>query len=157
MAEVAIDRPGWKLVQTTWSATALLAVALAAGLAAPSVFGIVVVVVSLVMFCGGMAAFVWSYFIAADRSRTEELSVAGLYLLAEGAPRWARLHMMGSMGAQVVIAMVAALARSYMFVAFGILAPLFGMGLAGLWLWGVRSVMRGGRIFNDRIHLEFHS
>jgi hypothetical protein len=40
---------------------------------------------------------------------------------------------MGSLGAQTAIALGTAAARPFTSVAFGILVPMFGLGLAGLW------------------------
>ncbi len=96
-----------------------------------------VAVFDLVLFALGMLAFVRTLLVAAQRSRTEELSVAGIWFLAGSAPRDVRLWLLGSLAAEVVIALVAASLRPYTAVAFGVLVPLFGLGLTGL--WAVRS------------------
>ena len=40
------------------------------------------VVVDLVLFSIGVAAFIWGYFSAVQRSRVDEISVASLYFLS---------------------------------------------------------------------------
>ena len=41
--------------------------------------------------------------------------------------------MMASLAAEVVVALATASARPFTSLAFGILAPVFALGLAGLW------------------------
>ncbi len=86
----------------------------------------------LALFVAGCGAFVWTLLQAARRSRTEELSVAGLWLLT-GAPAPVRRALLGALAVQVVTAFVTAAARPYTPLAFGILAPVLGLGLCGLW------------------------
>ena len=125
--------PGQNLIRWSWRSTAVLTVVLAAGVAAPSALAEVVAVASLAMFAVGVVTFLWAYFIALQRSRTEDVSVAGLYLLSEGAPKVVKRHLLGSLTLQTVLAIVAASVRPFTAVAFGLLAPVLGMGLAGLW------------------------
>jgi hypothetical protein len=127
------DRPGWGLIQLTWVSTAVLTGSLVLGVIDPDSFAIVVVVVSLGLFVAGAVAFIWAYFIAVNRSRSDEVSVAGLYLLAEGAPTWARLHLLGALLLQFGLSIAAAAIRPFPPIAFGILAPLLPMGLSGMW------------------------
>ena len=92
------------------------------------------VAVALVLFALGCVAFLLGYARAIQRSRTEELSVAGLFLLAGPAvpsPVKRRLGLL--LAAQITVALATALARSYTPLAFGILVPVFGVGLNGLW------------------------
>ena len=96
-----------------------------------------VVVFDLILFALGTLAFVRTLLSAALRSRTEELSVAGIWFLAGSAPRDVRVWLLGCLAAEVVIALVAASMRPYTAVAFGVLVPMFGLGLTGL--WAVRS------------------
>jgi len=44
-----------------------------------------VAVVDLLLFAIGVAAFIWGYFSAVQRSRSDEISVAALFLLIDGA------------------------------------------------------------------------
>jgi hypothetical protein len=91
-------------------------------------------VVDLVLFAVGVAAFLWAYGVAVSRSRTDQLSIAGLYFLADDvAPRAVRVRMRIALAVQIVVAIVSASIRLYTSVAFGILVPMFGLGLMGLW------------------------
>ena len=103
------------------------------------------VVVDLVLFAIGVAAFLWGYFVAVQRSRTEELSVAELYfLLGRATPREVKLTMNACLAAQTVIAIATAMSRLSTpsdtagsspgsTLAFGVLVPMLGLGLNGLW------------------------
>ncbi len=99
------------------------------------------IAVSLVLFAVGVATFLWSFFTAAERSRSDEIGVAALYLLTgPTAPAPVRYRLLGALGVQVVAAIVfAAIGFSGLTtdevnpMAFGILVPMFGIGLDGLW------------------------
>ena len=72
--------------------------------------------------------------IAVSRSRTDAVSVAGVYFLADDvAPRPTRIRFRLALAIQVVVAIVTASIRLYTSVAFGVLVPMFGLGLMGLW------------------------
>lgn len=104
------------------------------------VFRTIGVVVALVLFASGVAAFIWGYFTAVQRSRYDNISVASLYLLLGdvSAVRVRRL-MNGCLAIQGSYAIITALARTSTdgragsTLAFGVLVPLFGIGLNGLW------------------------
>ncbi len=88
---------------------------------------------SIVLFLLGCITFLWAYARAIERSRTEEVSVLGIYGLAAPIPggiRW-RFHMLTAV--QVVVSIIAASMRPFTAQAFGILVPMFGLGLGGLW------------------------
>jgi hypothetical protein len=71
--------------------------------------------------------------VAISRSRTESIGIGGLYFLAGSASKVVRVRLLGALTAQVVIAIVAASIRPFTSVAFGVLVPVFGLGLCGLW------------------------
>jgi hypothetical protein len=90
--------------------------------------------VDVVLFGVGVVAFLWAYAIAVSRSRTDAVSVAGVYYLADDvAPRPTRIRFRLALAIQVVVAIVTASIRLYTSVAFGVLVPMFGIGLMGLW------------------------
>ncbi|HVM10418.1 MAG TPA: hypothetical protein VM345_18305 [Acidimicrobiales bacterium] len=90
--------------------------------------------VALALFTIGTAAFLWSYAIAIGRSRTDAIGIGGLYFLAgETAPAAVRRSMMASLAVQTIVALATASARPFTSLAFGILVPVLGLGLAGLW------------------------
>jgi hypothetical protein len=111
----------------------------AAWLFTPGLRGMIVAV-DLALFAVGCFAFIWSYFSAVQRSRTDEISVAGLFALTGGvAPRRITLVMNSCLSAQVVVGLIGAIVRSSTdgragsTLAFGVLVPIFGLGLNGLW------------------------
>jgi hypothetical protein len=68
------------------------------------------------------------------RSREEVLSVVGIYFLTDGsAPAPVRRRLLLLLVAQSVVAVAAASIRPFTAVAFGVLAPMLGLGLMGLW------------------------
>jgi hypothetical protein len=126
--------PGRRLIQASWIGTALYTVLAAGAAAVPDVLAAPSAVVDLVLFAVGFLAFCWSLLRAADRSREEELSVAGLWFLAGGsAPRSVQRDLLVPLGIQIVVAVATAAARPFTPLAFGILVPLYGLGLAGVW------------------------
>jgi len=111
----------------------------AAWLFTPGLRGMIVAV-DLALFAIGCFAFIWSYFSAVQRSRTDEISVAGLFALTGGvAPRRITLVMNSCLSAQVVVGLIGAIVRSSTdgragsTLAFGVLVPILGLGLNGLW------------------------
>jgi len=120
-------------VRASWWGTAVFTVVAVLAVVATDAVGVVAAVVDLVLFAAGCAAFVWTLLRAADRSRAEELSVAGLWLLSGSAPAGVRRALLGALAVQVVVALAAAAARPFTPLAFGILVPVYGLGLAGLW------------------------
>lgn len=121
--------------RASWIGTAVFAAtAIAAAASDATVVRATATVVALVLFAAGTAAFLWAYGIAVGRSRTDAIGIGGLYFLAgETAPRETKQVLLGSLGAQTAIALGTAAARPFTSLAFGILVPMFGLGLTGLW------------------------
>jgi hypothetical protein len=96
---------------------------------------------ALALFAIGVFTFLWSYWNAVQRSRTDEIAVSQLYLLLGAAvPTRVRRTMNLALAAQFAIATVTALARPNgpdgnpgSSLAVGFLVPMFGFGLNGLW------------------------
>jgi hypothetical protein len=122
-----------RIVRASWLGTAVLAVAAALAVVWPDTLAVPYAAVAIVFFLAGCAAFVWSYGIAVGRSRAEELSVAGIWMLSGSTRAPIRRHLLGALAVQVVIVVAAASIRPFTAVAFGVLAPMYGLGLAGLW------------------------
>lgn len=96
--------------------------------------------VSLFTFTVGVVAFLWGYWTAVQRSREDNISVAALYFLIDGcAPQSVSRRMNALLAVQVVGGLATALARPSTgadrgsTLAFGILVPMLGLGLNGLW------------------------
>lgn len=121
----------------------------ASSLAATIVFDGVVksqaVVVSLVLFALGVVFFVWGYWTAVQRSRRDVMSVTELYfLVGPSVDRRVARAMNALLTTQVIVAVATAVVRSSTpaadgtstpgsTLAFGVLVPVFGLGLNGLW------------------------
>jgi hypothetical protein len=124
---------GWRLIRASWAGTAAYT-----AVAVPAVWWLdaleaVVALTAGLLFFAGSAAFLWAFFVAVERSRSEVIGVGGLYFLAGCAPPSVQRTMMLSLGAQTVVAIGTASLRPYTALAFGVLVPMWGIGLAGLW------------------------
>lgn len=123
---------GDPIIKATWAGTAVFG--LTSGVAAlggATPLEIAAIAVDLVLFVAGCTAFVAAYARAVRRSRTDDIAVAGLYLLmGDSAPNPVRKHLLGSLAAQTAVALVTAIRWP---LAFGVLVPIYGLGLAGLW------------------------
>ncbi|HSJ91652.1 MAG TPA: hypothetical protein VK917_06255 [Ilumatobacter sp.] len=98
-------------------------------------------VTAMVLFTIGVFAFLWSYWNAVQRSRTDEIAVTQLYLLmGEAIPSPVRRVMNLTLTTQFLIALATTLARPDgpdgnpgSSLAVGFLVPMLGFGLNGLW------------------------
>ena len=134
---------GSGLVRVSWAGTIVFTAATILALIAEGL-RVVAVGVSVILFAAGIASFLWAYGIAVGRSRTDSIGIGGLYFLAgDSAPPIVRRQLLGSLAAQTVVGIVAAAARPYTSLAFGVLVPMFGLGLSGL--WGARHGTFGPR------------
>ncbi len=104
------------------------------------VFRVVIVVVSLTLFAVGVATFLIGFFAAVQRSRESEISVSQLFFLTgEVAPRNVKVPMLAALAVQTVAGIATAIARpstdgkTGSVLAFGVLVPMLGLGLNGLW------------------------
>ena len=100
----------------------------------------IVVVVDLILAAVGVFAFLTGYWTAVQRSREDEISVAELYFMMNNvAPVQIRKLMMWCLASQAVVGIGGAFARPNTdgkpgsVLAFGVLVPLFGLGLNGNW------------------------
>lgn len=134
MVEHEEEEPGAGLVNLTFIGTGAIVVTSAVAAALPDAFGLVHAVVSCVLFAVGTGALLWAYALGVARSRTEQVSVGGLFFLAgEVAPEHVRVAFRRALTVEVVAVVAASSIRPYTVVAFGILAPVFALGLMGMW------------------------
>lgn len=98
-------------------------------------------ITAMTLFAIGVFTFLWSFWNAIQRSRTDEIAVSQLYLLLGPAiPTRIRRSMNGLLVAQTTIATVTAFARPNTpdgnpgsSLAVGFLVPMLGFGLNGIW------------------------
>lgn len=126
--------PGAAILTAARIATVAFTIAASAAAVAPDRLARPVAVFDCLLFLVGIAAFLLAYYRAIGRSRTELVDILGVYFLGGGAaPAQVRRQLLGAFAVQVVVAVVTASVRPYTSVAFGILVPMLGLGLAGLW------------------------
>lgn len=123
---------GGAVVAVDLVVTAVFVVTSVLATAVPGLRGPAVVVDALLFLAGGTLMLV-ALARAAARSRTEEIAVSNLFFLAGSAPRRPQVRLLGCLAVQVVVAAATAGARPYTSLAFGVLAPLWGLGLTGVW------------------------
>ena len=98
-------------------------------------------VTAMVLFGVGIVVFLWGFWSAVQRSRTEELAVTSVYFLTGGcAPKSVRRQMNSALIIQVITAFATTFWRSSgpdgnpgSSLALGILVPMLGLGMNGLW------------------------
>lgn len=126
------DGDGRLLIRLSWAGTVVSCVtAIANAWTGSRSDFLLSAVPGLVMFLLGSVAFLAAFLLAVQRSRTEAIGVGGLYFLAGCAPRAVQITMMASVTVQTVVPLAVTIVRP--FVAFSVLAPMWSLGLAGLW------------------------
>ena len=116
-----------------WGTALFTAVAVAA-VVWPSTVGRPALVLDVVLFATGVVAFAAGYLRGVNRSRREVVSIGGLWFLTAGvAPARVRVHLLGALAVQVAVGLATAVARPYTDLAAGVLVPMYGLGLCGLW------------------------
>lgn len=129
-----MTQPGEGIRRASWIGTAAFVVTAIAAAVAPSAFEPVALVVAIVLFAGGCGVFLWSLIVAAGRSRTDQLELAQIWFMTgPPTPREAKRSLLGALAVQVVVALATAGARPYTSLAAGVLVPMWGLGLCGLW------------------------
>ena len=124
---------GDRIIRASWAGTAVFTVVAVIATIDPESLGAPAVLVSFVLFAAGSVAMFWAFLIAVQRSREVAIGIGGLYFGAGSAPKRVQRHLMASLAVQVVVAVVTASIRVFTSLAFGILVPVWGLGLAGLW------------------------
>lgn len=124
---------GQAILNWSWFGTAVFTVTAATSTIWPGPFELLNTVVSLALFAAGAVVMVWALVTAVERSRRHVIGIAGLYFgLGSAGPRVQRI-LLGSLAVEIVVALTAASIRSYTPAAFGLLVPVWALGLTGLW------------------------
>lgn len=124
---------GRDLLRACWAGTWVFTAVAVVTTVFPDPMAIPIAVVSLALLALGCWAMLWAFQRALQRSRYELIGVGGLYFLAGCAPRSVRLSMMAALAVEVVVALAAASVRPFTASAFGILVPVYALGLSGAW------------------------
>jgi hypothetical protein len=129
----ASPAPGGAIVNASWAGTGIFVVTAVIAAIAPEAMEGVNAVVAGVLFVVGAGAFLWAFAVAVSRSRTDAVHVPGVFFLSGTAPKDVRLRLWIPLLVEIVVAVVTAAVRPYSDLAFGILVPVYGLGLMGLW------------------------
>jgi hypothetical protein len=132
IAAPAATHAGQTLVRAALVGTALFTVTALGAVLTEALRGVATAVAG-VLFFAGIVAFFAAYLRAVLRSRSELLGIGGIYFLAGSAPRAIRVRLLGAVAAQVLVAILTASLRPFTSLAFGLLVPMYGIGVAGLW------------------------
>lgn len=128
---------GGPIERATWAATAIFAVTAMVAVFSEGAPRTIAATVALVFFGIGCATFLVAFAVGVGRSRTEQVGLGGLFFLVGTAPANVRRSLRAAVVAQSAIALVTASMRVYTSLAFGVLVPVLGLGLMGL--WGARN------------------
>ncbi len=109
---------------------ALVLVTIVASVAEGDVTDGLNLVVSLLLLTGGCIAFAVGFSKAVGRSRTDDISMAGLFYLTGSAPIVVRRAFLGLWFVQIAVGAVSVVT---VHPPFGVLAPLWGIGLIAVW------------------------
>ena len=121
------------LAASRWG-TIVFAVAAVAAAVWPAVLGRPALALDVALFAAGVVAFAAGYVGGVNRSRREVVGIGGLFFLTgEVAPPDVRRTLLGALVVQVVVGLGTAVARPYTDLAAGVLVPMYGLGLCGLW------------------------
>jgi hypothetical protein len=125
--------PGATLVNVVWAGTGVFVAMAIAGVTVPDLFAVPAAVVDGVLFVIGCIAFFWAFIVGVARSRDEDITVPALFFLHGSAPSEVRQKLFVAVAIQIVVAAATAAIRPFTESAFGILVPVFGLGLTALW------------------------
>ena len=140
---------GQDLLRACWAGTGFFTAIAVITTIYPDPMAVPIAVVSLGLLAAGCAAMLWAFRRALERSRYELIGVGGLYFLAGCAPRSVQLSMMAALATELVVALAAASVRPFTASAFGILVPVYALGLSGA--WGARHGTFPPRPFDSTI------
>ena len=120
---------GGQIVVASWVGVALFAVTAGPAAFGVSGFDVAALVVDVALFLAGIGVFLWAFAVALVRNaHGDDIVVSSLFLIQGRVPRPVRRRLFAALAVSVVIAGATGTAN-----AFGILVPMFPLGLVGLW------------------------
>ena len=117
-------------VVASWTGTVAFVLTTVAAVAGPEVLLIPAALVDVVLFVAGCVVFALALVVAVQRSRTEVIDLGGLFTLTT-APASVRRSLLGSLVVEMAVALAAAIVRPA--TAAGILVPVYGLAMCGVW------------------------
>ncbi len=126
--------PGRGERRASWIGTGVFVVTAVAAAVAPSAFEPVALAVAAALFAGGCGVFAWAFVVMAGASRTKQMELAEVWFLAgPPTPPKVRVSLLSSLAVEVAVGFATAGARPYTSLAAGVLVPVYGLALCGLW------------------------
>ncbi len=120
---------GRGIVVASWTGDALFAITAVPVALGVDAFDDPAVVVALALFFASLVVWCWALGLAAVRTtRGDDVQVWSLFLLEGPLPARVRWHLYGSFVVCLAITIASASADP-----FGVLVPMFPLGLVGLW------------------------
>lgn len=120
---------GRRIVAAAWTGVALFVLTAVPAAAGAPGFDVAALIVDVLLFLAGIIVFFWGFAVALVRnSQGDDIVVGSLFLIQGPVPRSVRRHLFGALAVAVVVAGATGTAD-----AFGILVPMFPLGLVGLW------------------------
>ena len=132
--EFATMQPmGQGIEKAEWIGTGLFALTAGAALFDNTPVRAIAIATAVGLFVAGIVTFMWAYGVLAERSRTEALTLPGVFFLSKSVPKQKQRLFIGLEMVQLAVAFTTAGMRPFTSVAFGILAPMFGIGTMALY------------------------
>jgi len=126
---VAEGYDGRRIVVASWVGVALFAVTAVPAAVGVSGFDVVALIVDVLLFLVGVVVFLWAFAVALVRSsQGDDIVVASLFLVEGPVPTPVRRQLFAALVVTVIVAGATGTAD-----AFGILVPMYSLGLIGLW------------------------
>ena len=120
---------GRRIVVASWVGVALFAVTAVPAAVGVSGFDVVALIVDVLLFLVGVVVFLWAFAVALVRSsQGDDIVVASLFLVQGPVPTPVRRQLFAALVVTVIVAGATGTAD-----AFGILVPMYSLGLIGLW------------------------
>jgi hypothetical protein len=125
----ALGAPGRAVTAASWLGVGVFAATSVPSAAGVDAFENLAVVVALVLFFASLLVWAYTFVAAAARSANgDHIAVGNLFLIEGDVPRLVRRSLFGSVA--VCLAVTAATASSE---PFGVLVPMWPLGMVGLW------------------------
>jgi hypothetical protein len=120
---------GRRIVVAAWIGIALFAVTTIPAAAGAPGFDVAALITDVTLFVAGIVVFLWAFAVALVRnSGGDDIVVASLFLIQGPVPAPVRRHLFAALIVSVAIAGATGTSD-----AFGILVPMYPLGLVGLW------------------------
>ncbi|HLF99381.1 MAG TPA: hypothetical protein VI916_02845 [Acidimicrobiia bacterium] len=122
------DLPGVRILSASWLSTAAFTATAVGDRVGVDALELPATLTALALFAAGFVVWLIAFARAVGRSRTDEITLSGLFFLVGSAPRPIQVQLLGSLAVAVVVAGATASAAP-----FGVLEPVFPLALVGLW------------------------